>query len=474
MADFSVISQDPVIRQLVQENLLERAFHDALFPRLLFRMEAVPQQFPGNLGDTIIFTGAGLIKPKTKPLYPGMDPSPSTYASEQWNATVQQYADSIDTHMPTAAVAIADLFLRNAHQLGMAAGQSLNRVVRDRLYTAGVSGNTFAEATAGSASGSQTLSGSSGTLRVRSLAGFTTARNPGGTTSPVRFSRVGTSNSLDITVVHTGGTLSAKVVDFAADINGDEIGPGVLSLTYSPLGGSITVNAKSAVLSFDATKVIRTTAAGVEAGKTTWDLTAASSVFQMPQIRAAIARLRQQNVAETPDGFYHCHLDPTSESAVFNDPAFQRLLTSMPDYYMYSQFALGKLLGTVFFRNNECPLSQTVDEGDPLNLVLATDEGIVHRPIFVGAGAINEYFIDMNMLLTEAGVTGKVGEFQITNNGISVASERIKLVIRSPLDRLQQMVSTSYAFIGDWPVRTDAATGDAARYKREVVVEHIS
>ena len=31
MPDFSTISQAPEIRALVQENLLERAFHDALF-----------------------------------------------------------------------------------------------------------------------------------------------------------------------------------------------------------------------------------------------------------------------------------------------------------------------------------------------------------------------------------------------------------------------------------------------------------
>jgi hypothetical protein len=34
------------------------------------------------------------------------------------------------------------------------------------------------------------------------------------------------------------------------------------------------------------------------------------------------------------------------------------------------------------------------------------------------------------------------------------------------------MVSTSWKFIGDWPVRTDAATGGAARYKRFCTVMH--
>jgi len=51
-------------------------------------------------------------------------------------------------------------------------------------------------------------------------------------------------------------------------------------------------------------------------------------------------------------------------------------------------------------------------------------------------------------------------------------TDRVQLLIRSPLNRLQDLVSTSWKFIGDWPVRTDVTTGDAARYKRVVAIEH--
>ncbi|KKK54509.1 hypothetical protein LCGC14_3084010, partial [marine sediment metagenome] len=96
----------------------------------------------------------------------------------------------------------------------------------------------------------------------------------------------------------------------------------------------------------------------------------------------------------------------------------------------------------------------------------------VHRPLFVGQGYIHEYYQDLGLLLTEAGVTGRVGEPSITNNGIEVMTERIQMIIRSPLNRLQDLVSTSWKFIGDWPVRTDVTTGDARRFKRVVVIEH--
>jgi hypothetical protein len=149
---------------------------------------------------------------------------------------------------------------------------------------------------------------------------------------------------------------------------------------------------------------------------------------------------------------------------------------------MYRQFALGELLNTVFFRNSECPLPETVEGGltgdfsqdDPFAGELYNDgtpAGVkIHRALFSGQGGIYEYYQDMGGLMTDAGLTGKVGEPRVTNNSIEVFTDRIQLILRSPLNRLQDLVSTSWKFIGDWPVRTDATTGDAARYKRFCIV----
>jgi hypothetical protein len=83
-----------------------------------------------------------------------------------------------------------------------------------------------------------------------------------------------------------------------------------------------------------------------------------------------------------------------------------------------------------------------------------------------------EYYQDLSGLITEAGITGRVGEPKISNNGIEVFSDRIQLIIRAPLNRLQDLVSTSWKFIGAWPIRTDATTGDVARMKRVQCIEH--
>lgn len=463
MPDFSTISQAPEIRALVQDNLLERAFHDALFPRLLFRGEAAPQLWPMNVGDTMVFTGTGLITPKARPLTPGSDPTPSTYQAEQWDSTIQQYADSIDTHMPTSITAIANLFLRNAQQLGMSAGMTLNRIVRNRMFNAAGAGWTVADGT----------QGSSTTIRVKRLNGFTKARNPTLVAgSPVRFAAVSSNNPLPITV--TNSTTTRNVVGFTPDNSGDELGPGTLTLDVA-----VAVTDRDAILSSDRTSMV------FVGGGTRTDDIGSGDVLLLANLRTAVARFWSQNVPEMPDGRFHAHMNPVSQTQIFADPEFQRLLTSLPDYYMYKQFAVGEILNTVVFRNSENPVPETVTGGttatfsldDPFapelwNNGSSTTGTRVDRVLLCGQSSIFEYYQDLSGLITEAGVVGKVGQPTINNNGIEVMTERIQLIIRAPLNRLQDLVSTSWKFIGDWPMRTDAAVGDAARYKRVQTIMH--
>ena len=468
MPDFSVIAQDPTVRALVQENLLERQFHDALFPRTLFRGEATPVEWPTGVGDTQIFSAPGLIEPNMEPLKPGVDPTPKTYSVEQWFAQLQQYGDTIDTKMPGSMVAIASLFMRNAQQLGLQAAQSLNRKVRDVLYNSAESGWTVADGAQAAVS----------TLRVKRLNGFTRARNPTlAGASQVRFDLVSAANPLSIQIFDTAGPayVTRNVTSFVADTAGDEIGPGTITFT----GGAVTVLDRAAVKSVDRTFIVR---AG---GGDKVDDVGAADLPTLGTIRDVVARFWDMNVPEFADGRFHCHLDPISQAKIFADAEFQRLLTALPDYYMYKQFALGELLNTIFFRNSECPTRSKVAGGttatflqkDPFagelfnNGVAATGVPL-HRMLFTAQGCTFEYYSDLSQLISDAGLNGKVATPQITNNAIEVMADRIQLILRAPQDRLQQMVSTTWNFIGDWPLRTDASTGDEARFKRTCVILH--
>jgi hypothetical protein len=467
MPDFSVILQDPTLRQVVQENILERAFHDALFPRMLFRAEATPVLWPENIGDSQVFSAPGLIPPDMRPTIPGTDPTPVNYPMEQWAAQLQTYSSTIDTHMPTAIMAIVNLFLRNIHQLGLQSAQTLNRIVRNRLYGAALSGWTVAD-------GAQTAVTS---LRVKRLNGFTRARNPALTgASLVRFDMVSAANPLSITVRDNVGPsdLVRNVVGFVPDTAGDEVGPGIIILD-----AVVTVSDRAFVYSVDRTQITR-----VGGGNKVDDLTATTDIPTLGDIRVAIGNFWQQSVPEHADGRFHAHFDPVSQTKIFADTEFQRLLTSLPDYYMYKQFAIGELLNTVFMRNNECPVPETVqggqtatfDQRDPFPGELwntgASSGTKVHRILFTAQGSVFEYYTDPNKLITEAGLNGVTADVRVTNNSIQIASDRVQLLIRAPMNRLMDQVSTTWKLMADWPMRTDAATGNTSRYKRVACIEH--
>jgi hypothetical protein len=451
----------------VQSGILERAFHDALFPQLMFRGEAVPHKWPGNIGDTMTFTGKGLLTPDASPLVPGVDPSSSAPPYEQWTAQLQQYGKpSIDTFMPDSITAIASVFLSNAKTLGLAAAQAINRAVRDRMYNAGESGWTV---TTNSYSGVSSI-------HVQRLNGFTTARNPAlSTGSPVQFAPVSSTNPLNVLIFDNGAQTANTVIGFTPDNAGDAFGPGTLTL-----GSNVTsVLQRAYVISAD-----RSDTVFVGGGLQVDSLTPAS-VPTFTDVRSVLTALRQNNVPRHPEGRFHCHLAPVSQARFYDTPEFQRLNTSLPDYYYYRQYALGELLGVLFLDNTECPVPATVVGGttgtydlrDPLGLELYTNGNAtagtpVYRALFSGQGGINEYYLDQEGLITQAGLNGQVGAFSITNNGIEVFSDRIKLIIRAPVDKLQQMVTMSWSLFADWPARTDAATGDAARFKRFVNLVH--
>jgi len=462
MPDFSIILQSDAVRPLVQEGFLERSFHDALFPKQLYRGEVMPQAWPAGVGDSQVFSAPGLIEPDQTPAVPGTDPIPMSYPTEQWTAELHQYHGTIDTHMPTSMVAIANLFLRNTHQLGMQAGQTLNRIVRNRIYNAAMSGHTVAD-------GAQ---GPTTSLRVKRLNGFTRARNPAlAGASKVRYDAVSASNPLSIHVFTSGADGVRNVVAYTPDTPGDETGPGVLTLD-----ANVTVADRAYVYASDATYMVRS-GGGLKVDDVTGDLPT------LADIRTAIAHFWEQNVPEHADGRFHAHLDPTSQALVFADDEYQRLLTACPDYFPYKQFALGELLNCVFYRNSEAPLVSTVVGGSTASFsqkdpfagevyVNGASGERAHRICFSGQGGVFEYYSDLSNLLTEAGVAGKVTTPNVVNNGIEVMTDRVQLVIRAPLNRTQDMVATTWKFIGDWPCRTDGATGDASRFKRFMCIEH--
>lgn len=467
MADFSTMLQSPEIRQLTQEKFLERQWHDGLFPELLFRSVAQPVKWDDAWGDEIIKTGTGFITPSMKPLRPGTDPVPVTYGREQWSASKNLYAQTIDEHLPSSAGALASLLMDKGKKMAIAAAQSLNRGVRASLYNAACAGNTVADGAQAAVT----------TLRVASLNGFTRARRPDlAAGSPVRYDTVSANNPLKIKLYDTSpAEILRTVTGYTADVAGDEVGPGTLTLT----GGAVTVADRAYVIADDRAVMTR-----VGGGNKVDDIGAAD-VLTFDPVRTSVARFQTMNVPVMPDGRYHCHIDPTSITQLFGSAEFQRLLTGLPDHYTFKNFTIGEALNCIFFRDNEVPQPFNVqpnatgfstdvyseDEGLALPLYTAADLQ-VHTPIFIGYGGLIEYYEDFGNQVTEAGLAGAKMSTTVDNNGITVMADRTWLMIRQPQNRLQDMVSLTWKFAGAFPFRTDVLSGDAARFKRVLALQH--
>lgn len=447
---------------VIQDRTLERVFHDSLFPRLLFRLEAVPELWAANIGEKMVFTRTGLMIPKLKPLVPGKDPIPSTYATEQWTATARQQGDTIDTHMPSSYVSIASLFLRNTQNLGLNAAMVMDRIARNNLFTAYLAGETNTTAALGA--GVQQVP-------VASLSGFTENLLNG------ELLPVSPANPLSVTFSTTGEP--ANTVIGATPASADyPLGPGILSLA-TPTTNAIALRA--VVYATNRSRRLRV------GGAASIDGMGSTNILTLDDVISAVSRLREQNVPPHADGYYHVHLSPQAEAELFRDNHWQRLHQSLPESYAYRALAVGQAVGCIFFRNTEDPRVGTVTDmlalpgtnggaivAPEIGAQITNDNGLpIRRTIVTGGGVIYEKYLDESKYITEAGVTGKIGQFSVVNGGAQVMTQRIRMIIRSPQDRLQQVVTQTWSWSGDYPVPSDLSSGDEARYKRAVVIEHV-
>ncbi len=444
---------------LLQDRTLERVFHNALFPRLLYRSEAFPEIWQANLGESQVFTRTGLLPVKLKALTPGQDPVPSTYETEQWEAFAEQHGDTLDTHMPTSHVALASLFMTDAAALGLNGGQTMNRLARNRLFSAYSGGETVNTAV-GAAIDTQ--------IQVANINGFTQVLvngrlQPSSVPNPIAISFPGTAIA------------DNSVIGFdPADVD-NPLGPGTLFLSAALGGGGLPL--RSAVLAVSASRIIRV------GGGATVDALSAASVLTLNDLIAAASRLRDQNVPPHADGYYHVHLPTLGEAQLFQDNHWQRLHQSLPDSAAYRDLAVGQIVGSRAYRNTESPAADTVTvtvatgtlalSAPEIGAEIRNETGVpINRTIVTGGGVLREKYLDESKYISAAGVQGKIGEFSIVNNGVAIMTERIRYILRAPQDKLGQLVAQTWSWSGDFPVPSDGLTGDGARFKRAVVIEH--
>ena len=447
------------IVSLIQSNTLDRVFHENCFPRLLFRSEAMPELWPANLGDVKIFTRPGLLPRVTTPLVPGVDPVASTYAFEQWKAQASQYGSTIPTHMPTSSISLASLYLRNIQELGKQAGLSLNSLARNALYKAYLGGDTLSITAAAPIGAIQ--------FRVASVNGFleqlqNAQPQPVSNLNPLAVTFPGTAEPANFVV--------AALPDSPTAV----FGPGTIQV-QTALTVGFPVRTK--VLAANASPIRRS------GGATSIDGLTGANLLGLQDVIDTVATMRSNNVPPTPDGFYHVHVTPEGEAQLYADQQFRQLYQSLPDSMEYRDLAIGQLVGCRFYRNTENPNTQNSGplvatgtsslEAPEIGGEVVNKNGLaVKRAIVLGGGSVYEPYIDESRYISEAGVMGKIGEFSVVNGGVQVMTERIRLILRAPLDKLQQVVDSSWSWSGDFAVPSDQLTGSPSRFKRGIVIEH--
>lgn len=449
------------IVNLVQDRTLERVFHDALFPNLVFRGEAEPSLWLANIGDTQVFTRAGLMPVVIDPLIPGQDPTPSSYETEQWEAQAKQLGNTIPTHMPSNYVALASLFIRNTQTLGLNAAQSMDRLARNALFVPYLGGEAMLTA-AGVAAATQ--------IAVSTLNGFSQRLQNG------RLSPVSAANPLPISF-SGGSEPDNTVIGVVPNDPAKPYGPGILLLGAGLTG---TPAARTGVFASTRSRRLRI------GGGATVDSITSANILTLNDVIQAVARMRSMNVPPHADGFYHVHLDPTAESQIFQDNHWQRLHQSGAGGVAYQDFVIGTAVGCKFLRNTQMPATDSVSSvlavaGGAGGAKMAPELGgelvnansvPIRRTLVTGGGVLVEKYLDESKYITEAGVQGKIGEFSIINGGVAIMAQRIRYLLRAPQDKLQQIVDQTWSWSGDFAAPSDSLSGDSSRYKRAVILEH--
>lgn len=430
------------LQPIIQQGFLERAFQEPLESVLAYRKGAEREEFPNQIGETITKTRAGLKTPVTTPSTPSANTNldngitPSTWTVEQYTLTINQYDDAIDLNIVSQKVGIEDQFLKNARVNGTQAAQSLDRLARNALFDSYMGGQTSVRTTLGSPAA---------TIAVDDIRGFQTALTTTG--QPVAVSP---SNPMTVTVGSNVYTLNSATPDGS---NVSKAFRGISgTLTFS---GNVTVldaTAGNAVTSAVSPTILR---AG---GATTTAALVSGGFMTMSMALDAVAQLRNNAVPDI-DGLYNCHLDPTSARQLFADPDFKQLYQGRGAAMEFRSARVLELLDLRFISTTEAPIQ--------VHPTLSNLK--VRRPIVYGSGC-----------LIEGDFAGMSEAVSNDEDDLVDVVDGVVQVTREPLDRLKQIVSQAWFWIGGFTCPTDyttnaaiVPTASAAYFKRAVVLETV-
>jgi len=465
----NLLTTDTRARALMQEGLLEQLFQDPLFPELQFRAEYKRETWKDRSVEAIR-TRTGVITPDLRAIQAMNDPLIGTYDVEQWYVRIAQRGLTVQTDLVLDGLALASLLARDLHTLGLNAGQSMNRLARFPLYNAALYGQARID----------TVGGAGVAKHVTRINGFSEAFN----VTSRKWEAVSVANPVPARVWNTV-TLAWDTVSVTAcvpDTAGDEVGPGTLTLA----GAYVHVQYDN-IVALSASYIVRS-----GGGNTGIEAIGALDALKLSDIRQGVARLKSLNVPRFEDGYYHAHLSPVAVTQLRNDAEFRLLYrgTGMEQVKDNPYFSgiVAVIEGCVIFENNEAAVPDTIPatyglQGDNLAAEAYNSATVpIGYALVIGKEAGIEYAKDA-IGISEAGITGKIGNWNVTNEGAAIDLGGIQMILRAPIDALMRVVKSSWSFLGAHVVAADylsarqgspyadIATG-RSRFKRLVTIEH--
>ncbi len=441
------------LQPIIQQGMLEREFQDALRSRLGYRMAADRMDFSIGIGETLTKTRTGLKRSVTTPLNATTNTNldngltPSTVGVEQYTITLNHYADTIDLNMVTSRAGIASQFLLNTKVNGEQAARSLDEIARNALFNSYFGGNTRVRTTLGSAGVAFAVDDVRGFQFAPYAAGFTSAAAALAAGATPTWAAVSTANTLSVTVGSNVYTLTGVAVDGTNLSTAPNGISGVL--TFSTNVSVADGTAANAVTAANASSIIRPNSRATTAAVTSADTLTMSALLN------AVAQLRVNAVPEI-DGAFNCYLDPISARQLFADNDFRQLFQGATSAnQIFKSGMVNDFLGLRFMPTTEA--------------YVQTLSGVtVRRPIVVGQGA-----------LIEGDFAGMGAADVAPDESLISIVDGVAMVVREPIDRLQQIIAQSWYWIGGFCAPSDITTNPNtvptatnAAFKRAVMIEH--
>lgn len=451
------------MQNILQVGYLERQFKLGLTATLAFRQVAKREPIPMGVGETVTKTQAGLLPAVTAPINvqgvaaqvaaavtanpllhtaAKLDDGliPVTGSFEQYTLTMDKYGSTVDLNTRTSRIAIASQFALNAYTLGEQAARSLDGLARAALYGVYLGGNTFVRTAAAAGATS---------VAVDDVRGFLNAPQAGAMrpTTP--------QNPLAVQV----GDALVSVTSVGVDATNLSTAPGGMSGTLTLAAGITGTNGAvgNPAVAGVAPRIVRPNGRATDAALTAGDR------LTMAALMDAVAELRS-NAIPPVDGLYNVYVNPVSQRQLFADPDFKQLFQGAQTEA--AAFASGRI-EQPFLGMRFVPTTQVPVQNHP------TVAGLrVHAPIVVGQGALIEGQFQGTYSPDDGGNAAIAGE--------EVVVDGVRMVTRAPLDRLKEVISQSWQWIGGYAAPTDILTNTTtvasatnAANKRAVTVKHV-